>query len=508
MSKSFIQIKVYRYIKYTYIAFSNILKSLIKHQGTPFLVLLLILVGGLGVRLYKIDNPIADWHSWRQSDTAAVSWLFARDGINILYPKYFDISSTQTGEFNPEGYRFVEFPVYNVLHASLSNAFTLPYVANSFEVWGRLISIICALITSFLLYLLGKRLMGTAGGLLSAFFYTFLPYNIYFTRIILPEPITVLFAVAALYFFMKFYDTGKNVWIYFSAVAFSFAMLLKPYMIFYALPIAVLTIKKYGFKALFKKYSLLIALDIALVPFFLWRIWENNYPMGIPFYKWAFNGDQIRFKPSFWRWIFGERIGNLILGTWGIVPFVLGIVRKSKESLFINTLLLGMFMYVSTVATANVRHDYYQTLIIPALSLALSNGSIFLWNNNNLYRSISRTILIFSLGIMFVVSATDVREFYKINHPEIIEAGKAVDSLVPKNALVIAPYNGDTAFLYQTKRKGWPYVDLPINELIDKGASYWVSVNFEDPQTQEVMKKYTVLKQTPSFVIVDLTKLQ
>ena len=27
-------------------------------------LLLLILVGGFAVRLYKIDNPIADWHSW------------------------------------------------------------------------------------------------------------------------------------------------------------------------------------------------------------------------------------------------------------------------------------------------------------------------------------------------------------------------------------------------------------------------------------------------------------
>ena len=60
-----------------------------------------------------------------------------------------------------------------------------------------------------------------------------------------------------------------------------------------------------------------------------------------------------------------------------------------------------------------------------------------------------------------------VKEFYKINRPEIIVAGEAVNRLTPSNSLVIAPYNGDTAFLYQTNRIGWPVVDRPIEQLIE-----------------------------------------
>ena len=33
----------------------------------------LILVLGLIVRLYKLNTPLADWHSWRQVDTASVA---------------------------------------------------------------------------------------------------------------------------------------------------------------------------------------------------------------------------------------------------------------------------------------------------------------------------------------------------------------------------------------------------------------------------------------------------
>jgi uncharacterized membrane protein len=491
--------------------------TLVKHvKYIEYIILCLILIGGFGVRLYKLNNPVADWHSWRQSDTAAVSEIYFNKGIDILHPRYYDISSIQSGEYNPHGYRMVEFPFYNVLHALLAKSFELPYVTNSFEAWGRLVSIFCALITIYLLFLIGRRLMGKTGGLLAGFFYAFLPYNIYFTRVILPEPMTIMFAVLSLWLFLRFYDTEKNSWLYLCAVAFAVAMLLKPYMIFYVVPMAALTIQKYGIKSIFRRYSFLIALDIALIPFFLWRIWENNYPVGIPFYKWALNGDEIRFKPSFWRWIFGERIASMILGSWGLVPFALGILRpvssesrnKDRTRWFIQWFLLGMVLYVSIIATANVKHDYYQMLIIPALCLALASGAIYLWNNKGLNKWLARGLLLFSIFIMFIVGATQIREFYKVIHPEIIEAGKALDAIAPKDALVIAPYNGDTAFLYQTKRKGWPFVDRPIPELIVNGASYWVSVNYSDPQTKEVMEKYTIVQKEPGYVIVDLTKPQ
>jgi hypothetical protein len=500
---------------------SNRLLNRVKSvKRIEYLFLLIILSGAFVVRLYKIDAPLADWHSWRQSDTASVSRIYMDEGIDILTPKYYDISAIQTGLPNPQGYRSVEFPFFNGIHAILASNFPL-HINNSFEVWGRLISVFCAVITSLFLFLLGARLMGKWGGLLAAGFYSFLPYNIFFTRVILPEPMTAMTATIALYYFFKFTQTDKTLDLILSAVFFSAAMLLKPYIAFYGVPMLYLAIRKYGFKDIFTNKILLLAGSIIVVPFLLWRYRLQMHPEGIPFYKWAFNGDKIRFKPAFWNWIFGERFGRLILGVWGIVPLAMGILvpvsesrMKNRESdssnskWFIQYCLLGVFLYVSLVATANVRHDYYQAITVPLLSLALASGSLYLWEAKNFHKWISRGILLLSIVVMLIVSALQVREYYKIDHPEIIEAGKAADALLPKDALIIAPYNGDTAFLYQTKRKGWPFVELPIPELIEKGASYWVSVNFGDPQTIEVMQKYTVIQQTESYVIVDLTQVK
>jgi hypothetical protein len=237
-----------------------------------------------------------------------------------------------------------------------------------------------------------------------------------------------------------------------------------------------------------------------------WRLWINQYPEGIPFWKWTFNGDGIRFKPAFWKWIFGERLTKLILGYWGVIPFAFGLLSFTKKNKFIFHFLLGSLLYVATFATANVKHDYYQTFVIPAVVLMLANGVAGVWNSKHFNLFISRSLLVFSVFIMLSSSYSEVKEFYKVNHPEIVEAGLAADALLPKDATIIAPYNGDTAFLYQTNRSGWPVVDRPIDELIAKGVQYFVSVDLNHYQTVEFEKRFVTLAKTGSYIILDLTK--
>lgn len=471
----------------------------------PYFWLIVIIVFGFLARLYKIDSPIADWHSWRQSDTAAVSRIFYEEGVNLLYPRYYDISSIQSGIFNPRGYRFVEFPIFNAIHALAAKG--LGFL--SFETVGRLVSIFSWLASTIFIFLLGKRFIGIWGGVLAAFFFSFIPYNIYFSRVILPEPQAVTFALVSIWLFSEFIEKEKGWQLYLSGVFFALSMLVKPFTFFYGLPFIYLALEKYGRKLIYDAKILikfLIFLNIFLVPFFLWRIWMNQFPAGIPHFAWAFNGDEIRFRPAWWRWIFGERIGQLILGIWGIIPFVFGIMRTQKRNIFNTFFFLGTLIYVTVFATANVRHDYYQVYLIPPVSLLLAAGSMYLYRTRNFNSLLSRFILIFSIVMMLGMGGYQVKDFYRINHPEIIEAGAALDKIAAKDAKVIAPYSGDTAFLYQTKRYGWPVVEDSIEETVKKGAKYFVTVNFADPDTSYVEKNYTVLVKTDKYLIADITK--
>ena len=100
----------------------------------------------------------------------------------------------------------------------------------------------------------------------------------------------------------------------------------------------------------------------------------------------------------------------------------------------------------------------------------------------------------------------EVRGFYWINKPQIVKAGKAVDQLLPKDATVIAPYNGDAAFLYQTNRHGYPIVDRPLEKFIDEGTKYLVSVDVADAGIQNLIKHCKVIDQTQDYVIVEMFK--
>lgn len=484
---------------------SKLINRVINFKYIEYIILSLLLIFGFLVRLYKIGNPVADWHSWRQADTASVTRSYVTFGLNLLYPKYEDISSIQTGYFNPEGLRLVEFPVFNLFHFLLVKA--LPNI--SFDVLGRMTSVIFSIFSAYFLFLIGKRYLGKWGGLLSSFFFLFIPYSIYFSRVILPEPLCVFFSLFSLWLFIKYIDSEKVFYLFFSGTIFSLALLIKPFALFYAFPMVYLTIGKYGIKKIFTTPKLLINflvfVDLILLPLLLWRAWIGEHPEGIPYFTWAFNGDFIRFRPAFWRWIFGERIGRLILGIWGLIPFVVGVISK-KKNYFNLSLMLGALTYVTMVATASVRHDYYQILIIPPICLLTAEGSLALWQNNIFNKWLARPILVFSIILGLGMGWYQVKEYYKIDHPEIIAAGRAVDRLTPKNSKVIAPYNGDTAFLYQTKRWGWPVVNDSFENIIRLGASVYVSVNLGSQDTQYAESHYKTLEKTPEYIVVDLTK--
>ena len=477
--------------------------KIVKSKYFVYFLLAIILVGSFAVRLWKIDNPVADWHSWRQADTASVSKVFLQDGIDLLHPKYHDISKIQTGYFNPEGYRYVEFPIFNFVHVVLYKS--IPGVG--FDVWGRLVSVLSAVFTTYFLFGIGRKLFGYYVGLSTAFFYAFLPFNIYFTRVILPDPMSVMFGVGAVYFFAEFADRKRTVMLLISSMLLSLGMLVKPHAIFFGIPIAYLALTRFSLNELIKNKWVFISLDIILIPFLLWRIfmYSEGLLRGIAHWKWAFNGNGIRFRPSFWRWIFGERVGKLILGGWGLLPFGVGVITGRKLNI-LHAFLAGAFLYVSIFASANVMHDYYQVFIVPAIALGLGVGVHFVWTHKSFHPVVAKLALLFAVGLMFAFSFYDVRDNYRINDTGIIVAGKAADELLPKDAIVIAPYNGDTAFLYQTGRQGFPAVTGDVQDMIDMGAQYYISVNLGDKDTVEYRNRFTEVVATDRYVIIDLTR--
>jgi 4-amino-4-deoxy-L-arabinose transferase-like glycosyltransferase len=458
------------------------------------------------IRLYRINFPLADWHSWRQADTAAVSRNFVKYGFDLLHPRFDDLSNVASGKENPQGYRFVEFPVYNAIHGLLYKLF--PFW--SLEVWGRLVSILFSLISLIFLFLIVENFLNTQIALFSAFFFAVLPFNIYYSRVILPEPMMVMTALGMIYFTVKVLGNHElritNFYLILGIIFAAISFLLKPYSLVFVLPIFYLCWRKWHFNYL-RWISAFIFFLISLLPFLWWRWWMSQYPEGIPAYNWLFNEGGIRFKGAWFYWLFADRLGRLILGYWGLPLFILGLMARptKKEGLFFYSWLMAILAYFIIIAGGNVKHDYYQVIVIPIICIFLAKGVYFLLTAPKEFflRFMCHFLAFICILFMLGFSWYYVRDFFNINNQAIIEAGRAVDNSLPAEAKIIAPYGGDTTFLYQTRRRGWP-IGIEIDKFITLGAEYYVNVNIEDPEVKLLAEKYCVIQRTPQWIIIDL----
>ncbi len=471
------------------------------NKQAVFLVIVFFLA--LSLRLYKIDSPIADWHSWRQTDTASISRNFIKEGFTPFYPRVDSLHALNSyGERNVNRYFFAEFPLYNIV------AHPLYLIFGVRESLLRLVSAFFSSASAIVLFFLVKKYSSQLTAYFSAFFWAVVPFNVYYGRVTMPDPLHVFLSISALLLTTVWLEKKTIPWLIFAATTMALTILTKPFGIVLGLPIAVLILNNGGKWLISKGWIQVILFGfLALGPYFLWRWHIDRYPEGQFATDWLFNSTNIRFTGAFFRWIIFERLNKLILGGGGFVLFFIGLVcpKNKKEWLFYLSWLTALAIFICVIATGNITHDYYQLPLVPILIILAAKGVEFIFGiGRGFWRKIfNGTIVVSLVAIMLAFGWFEVRGFYQINNFAIVEAGRFVDQTLPQDAKIIAPYNWDPAFLYQTNRLGWPKLTGPIEEMINRGASHYVSVNY-DEKTKEIMKRYNVLEENESFVVVEL----
>lgn len=469
------------------------------------LILLVLFFLSFSLRLYRINNPLADWHSFRQADTASVTREFVKHGINWLYPKYHDLSNIQSGKDNPDGFRMVEFPLLNGLTAQVIRTFNL----QGREVLvGRLASVVFSSLTTITIFLLAEALFGFGPALLASLFFAVNPYSIYYGRVVLPEPF-MLFSIT-----LSLLMQIKRRYLL-SALSFAISLLIKPYAIFLLPLILSVPFLLHRHREESRQQSwttwrsillLFLIFSLSLIPLYLWRDWIKQFPSGIPASDWLYNKDNIRLRPAFFHWLFEVRIGTFILGLGLIPAAIFGLITKGKNLLFLLVYWTCLFLYLIIFAGGNVQHDYYQVFLLPAISLTVGRGldAMFKLPAELAHKKLSIFIVITLIFWSLFVSWYNIRGYFQVNNGSILPAGEAVDKLTPLDAKVIAPYNGDTAFLFATNRTGWP-IGYYIEDKIKLGATHYVSV-VNDYEANDLAKIYKVILKNDQFVLIDLTQ--
>ncbi len=480
------------------------------------LVLLVIIILAFGLRFYKINIPLADHHSWRQADTAAVARNFAQYGFDFLHPQIDNLTPNNLNLLpNPNRYYLVEFPIYNAAVAVMYKVFGVA------EIWARLVSILASIGSLILLYLITKKYLGKSAAAFTAFFFAVIPFNVFFSRTILPEPTMIFFSLGMMYFFIRYLEKESILLLGLTTVFSIAAFLVKPYALFLLLPQFILAWQKYQW-GIVKKLPLYFYIVISLLPLILWRLYINQYPEGIPSSPWLFNEGNIRFKGAFFHWLIFDRMDRLIMTVGGFSLFILGIIQNpKKEGLFFYSWLIAIFIYFSVFASGNVTHDYYQIIFIPIAVIFMGKGASFLISAPREYlsRPISALILVIMILITVAFGWYEVKGFYNIQG-RVDLAGLAVDKLTPQNSLIITGDTADPTLLYNTRRHGWAagyatkYPNQPaiIEELKKQGAEFYVTTKVEeltdknDTFGQYMKQNFPIITQTGDYVLFDLRK--
>ncbi|MBI5127671.1 glycosyltransferase family 39 protein [Candidatus Roizmanbacteria bacterium] len=448
-----------------------------------FFILVFILFIALLLRLYKFNIPLADLHSWRQADTAAVARNFVKNGFDLTHPRYDDLSNVQSGLENPQGYRMVEFPLYNAFFA-----YTYKLIPSiPIEQWGRLVSITFSLLTISVIYFLVLKEKDRMTAFFSGFIYAVFPFFVFFSRVVLPESTALGFTFLAIFFLYlrpTKYSILNTLFYMLSLLFFASALLIKPTVIFFSLPLAYLFFQSDKTKFL-KKPFFYFYFALSVIPLFWWRNYIKAFPEGIPVNEWLITSvntggglQKIFLRPAFFRWVFFERINNLILGGFSTVFLILGILSKQKKYLFL-TILLSSLVYLFVFEGGNVQHEYYQTLILPSLAIFSALGISFLIENRKFVSPFFSFFMIpILLAFSWFFSFYQVKNYY--NHSqELVQEAKILASLTQPEDKIVTDRMGDTTLLYLAQRHGAPAFYREPESLQEFGYQYLITSSQE-----------------------------
>jgi len=440
-------------------------------------LLTFVLIVALSLRLYKINIPLADFHSWRQVDTASVAANFVKNGFDLMHPTFHDLSNVPSGLDNPNGYRMVEFPLYNASFAFLYKL--MPSIP--LEVWGRIVTIFFSLVIISIIYYLVLKEANRTAAFFAGLIYGIMPFIVFFSRVVLPDTSALAFVFIAIFFLYK--GENKPITYILSLLFFATSLLIKPMSIFYGAALFYVFFKNHKLSNL-KRIPLYIYFIFGAIPLLYWRNYIKSYPEGIPSSDWlitsvnTYQGLQnIFFKPAFFRWIFFERINNLILGGYLTGLFVVGAALKQKKYL-LHSILFSAFAYLLVFQGGNVQHEYYQTFIFPALAIfvGLGIGHIVSGAKEFFHPIVTYTLIFTVISFSWFFSYYKVRDYYNYS-TDLVQIAKIINSLTLPDDKIVADQTGDTTLLYLAQRTGSASVFKDPLELKRLGYAYLTTSN-------------------------------
>ena len=234
-----------------------------------YIILVVIILLGLGIRMYHIDYPVVGYHNWKETHYLTEARNFAENGFfehGFFVPSWDYPSLTK----DPSGAHSDTFPTVPIIIGFL------------FKIFGpslfiaRLVGVLFIVGTIPLIYLLAKKVFKREdAALLSSFFFAINPLYVFFSHNVQLINASIFFLILSLYLFEVWRETLKNKFLIYTTLAFTLAALTK----YSFAVVGVLFLIRFPFKELKNKknYKTFFYCFLILLAFVGWFLYANQY---------------------------------------------------------------------------------------------------------------------------------------------------------------------------------------------------------------------------------------
>lgn len=449
------------------------------------LAVLLIVLLAIAFRLYRLDVPFVEGHSWRQVTNADITRHFALGTMNPFVPR------VSWGGLN--GVVGMEFPLLHYLTAIAWR------IVGEGHLSARLIAMAFSIASVILMFILGRRLFGTAAGRGAAFLFAVSPSLVFFGRAFMSDTPMVTFMIAAVIAWDWYFEQPHPSRAVIASTLTALAALVKLPAIVVLAPIGGLALSWLGWNA-FRNRALWAgcAAAGALIAAWYWyadRIFletgltqavfrpSGTYPPAIApntlFYTtFHFATAERLLSSEFWLGML-DRFWGLHLTAPGAVGTLVGLCLAWRAGRALPVLLwvLGTFALVVVSAEGQWNHEFHQLPMMPALALLFGVGAAPLFDGAYLKRFMPIGVAVAAMSVVLTVSSVQafrgsnaIAGLYRPDYLTtfFIDHGNFIQTVVSPDALIITvdyrQFGANSPMsVYYARRQGWAFDQSTIS---------------------------------------------
>lgn len=483
------------------------------------IVFLVILIFGMGVRLFDLTDPPLDFAATRQLRSA----LIAR---GLYYPQAENAEDWQREMAEKQGKHSMIEPT--ILETIVAVTYR---IAGGEYVWiARIYSSFFWVLGGIALFFLVKDMVSTDGAYIALTYYLFVPFGIVASRSFQPDPLMTALIVLSWWTFYRWYRTSTWKWALLAGVSSGAAMMVKATAVFFLLiGFAVLVLSKEKIGKLIKDTQVWVIVVLSSIPVLAYLLYGVLVvgSLGQQF-QGRFFPEMLRELQYYLRWknAVGAVTGHELI----FVAAILGLlffVRK-KELGFLLGIWFGYILFCLFFTYHITTHYYYHLPLIPLTAVQLAG--LFEILIKYLKSRVVIPLTRIGLGVILLVGMGG--GYYMLQNDDYRNEAhfyKKVADFVGHESKVVAlsqDYGNRIAYFGWIKPKPWksgenidqaPVLDSEMDQFEEyfreytAGYDYFLITRISELHRQEQLdnflnENFDILEEGGGYIIFDLNK--